>query len=123
MNTNNLQSLDDRFSLGPTPPNGVNLPSSLGSGTYQFLALTGTQQSANSNKPRKQQQQKYLRRPNYSNEDLVDDLSRGHNNQFNSQDEILFDEFAQGAVNQSDIMMGDIDYPQVPQNESNIYDN
>ncbi len=42
MNTNNLQSLDDRFSLGPTPPNGANLPSSLGSGTYQFLALTGT---------------------------------------------------------------------------------
>jgi hypothetical protein len=52
-----------------------------------------------------------VRRPNYSNEDLVDDLSRGHNNQFNSQDEILFDDFAQGAVNQSDIMMCEIDYP------------
>ena len=63
-----------------------------------------------------------MRRPNYSNEDLVDDLSRGHNNQFNSQDEILFDDFAQGAVNQSDIMMCEIDYPQVPQNESNIYE-
>lgn len=41
----------------------------------------------------------------------MDDLSRGHHNQFNSQDEINFDDFGQGAVNQSDIMMGqDIDY-------------
>ena len=115
--------MEDRFSLGPNnhhqqqhPQMNHYVPSSLGSGTYQFLALTGTQQSVNSNKNRKQNG-KYARAggrmPNYSNEDLVDDLSRGQNNQFNSQDEICFDDFAEGAelmaANQSG-MMEELDY-------------